>query len=194
MTLETYKALAQAIVILMDPLVEVVLHNLKTNTICFLAGTLSNRKIGDASLLDLENPEPQLGQVTYPKLNWDGRMIKSISVSIEKNFLMCINCDVSIFSQMQNLTTKLISTHCPQGPENLFKNDWQERLHQAIHRYLTEKNWKFGSLNTQQKKELTHHLFTQGAFSEKKAADYVAQTLGMSRATIFNHLRIWRTS
>ena len=56
----------------------------------------------------MEEIENELEQIIYPKLNFDGRLVKSISVPIKENekikALLCINCDISVFSQMQILS------------------------------------------------------------------------------------------
>ena len=187
-----YIVLCDAIVSLLHPLVEIVIHSLATNTIVYIAGNLSKRRVGDDSLLDLPDFEKDLGQMIYPKVNFDGRLIKSISVPLEGKWLLCINCDVSVFSQMQNIATSFLHISPEKQPESLFKQDWQERLHIALYTYVKQKNWSFEGLNQKQKKEIIHHLLQQGAFSEKKASDYIANILGVGRATVFNYLRLWR--
>lgn len=189
MDLSGYISLCDAFVLLMKPLVEVVIHDLKTNTICYVNGNLSKRKVGDFSLLD--DLETGLNKIVYPKLNFDGRLVKSISVPIRDTHLICINCDVSVFSQMQSLSEQFLAIH--PKPESLFKNDWQEKLHISVHNFLEQKSWSFDHLKGLQKKELIKHLFDLGAFNEKNAPDYVAKILSMGRATIFNYLKQWRT-
>lgn len=189
-----YVPLCKAIVLLLDPLVEIVIHDLASDTICFIAGQLSKRKIGDASLLNSEELEENLEAITYPKLNFDGRLIKSISVPVNEQYLICINCDVSVFSQMQILSESFLVSQQAKIPESLFKKDWQEKLHSAIHFYLKEKQWNFNELSLKQKKDVVHYLFQKNAFTEKNAADYIANVLGLGRATIFNYLKSWRTT
>lgn len=192
MNYSSYIPLCNAIVLLLDPLVEVVIHDLKAETICFITGNLSKREIGDASLLEQEAIEQGLEGITYPKINFDGRLIKSISVPIDENYLICINCDVSIFSQMQQLSRSLLLSNQATMPESLFKNDWQEKLHHVIHAHLNEKGWLFDSLTQKQKKDVVYYLYQQQAFTEKNAADYIANVLSLGRATVFNYLRSWR--
>ncbi len=200
MPLSPYIPLCKALVLLMKPLVEIVIHDLKSGTICHIEGSLSVRKVGDPSLLDPSELEKNIDKIVYPKLNFDGRLIKSISVPIEDKWLVCINCDVSIFTQIQNLSQKLLGMSEPSNsgletslrPESLFKNDWQERLHIAIHSHLREKGWVYEDLNGRQKKEIAKHLFDINAFYEKNAADYVATTLSLGRATVFKYLKEWR--
>lgn len=186
--------LCDALVHLMQPLLEIVIHDLGNESICYIKGNLSKRKAGDPSLLDKASLQSEeLNQVTYPKLNFDGRLIKAISVPIDDQYLVCINCDISIFHKMQQLAlTFTITDNNATAPNSLFKNDWQERLHTSIHNYLQQQSWHFDTLRPTQKKAIAHHLFQLGAFEEKKAADYIAETLSMGRATIFNYLKEWR--
>ena len=142
--------------------------------------------------MDNETIEQSLDQITYPKLNFDGRLIKSISVPVDDKLLICINCDVSVFAQMQRLSESFLTSHQSMMPDSLFKKDWQEKLHNVIHAYLKEKTWRFDSLTQKQKKAIAYYLFQQEAFTEKNAADYIASALGLGRATIFNYLKSWR--
>jgi len=195
MTVNLYIPLCQALVKLMAPLVEVVIHNIESNSIVFIEGNLSPRKIGDASLLDVNVQDVK--QVVYSKLNWDGRPLRSISIPLTFNeerpkFLLCINFDVSVFVQVEALVSSVFNHSLEEQPEVLFKNDWQERLHTWVHKILKRYSWKLDSMNNKQKKYLVEELFRQGAFNQKNAADYVAKILNMGRATIFNYLREWR--
>jgi predicted transcriptional regulator YheO len=198
MKISGYIPICNAIVSLLKPLVEIVIHDLQTDKIIFIAGDLSKRNIGDPSLLDIDmhDIEKKIEQIIYPKLNFDGRLVKSISVPLKENeqikALLCINCDVSVFSQMQSLSQIMLPNLEVEKPNMLFKNDWQERLHLAVHNSLKEKNWSFESLVPRQKKILVHELFIAGAFAEKNAADYIAKILDMGRATLFKYLKEWR--
>lgn len=192
MTFTRYIPICNALALLLKPLVEIVIHDLESERICYIAGNLSQRCIGDLSLLNLGGLESNLDQITYPKINFDGRLVKSISVPVEDNLLICINCDVSVFAQMNQLSNCLLLSTQPDMPESLFKNDWQEKLHHAIHTYLNQKGWGFDSMTQKQKKEVVYYLYQQEAFQEKNAADYIANALGLGRATIFNYLKLWR--
>ncbi len=198
MRISDYIPICNAITLLLKPLVEIVIHDLQTDKIIFVAGDLSKRNIGDSSLLDIDvnDIENDLEKIIYPKLNFDGRLVKSISIPLKENeqikALICINCDISVFSQMQHLSQVLLPNLKEKKPDMLFKNDWQERLHFAVHHSLEEKNWHFEALTPKQKKILVHELFIAGAFAEKNAADYIAKILDMGRATLFKYLKEWR--
>ncbi len=192
MDLLTYIMLFDSIVNLMDPMIEIVIHDLDSETIFYINGKISNREVGSSSLLNRKDLEADIEKVIYPKLNFDGRLEKSISVRLNDKYITCINCDISIFSQMEKICHQLSATNADVQPESLFKNDWQEKIHITIHSFLKERGWRFDGLTGSQKKKLVEKLFTLGAFNEKKAADYIASSLNMGRATIFNYLREWR--
>ena len=181
--------LCDAVVKLLSPLVEVVIHDISENKIVYINGLLSRRKKGDESLLDSKNLN-NLDKIVYPKINFDGKLVKSTSVLLGKQYLLCINCDVSIFSKMQDLSNTLLQMN-PQ-PTPLFINDWQEKLHSSIHAYLQNHNLVLDNLNQCQKKALTKHLFDLGAFNQKNAADHISKSLKLGRATVFKYLKQWR--
>ncbi len=189
MSLSNYITICDAIVRLMDPLVEIVIHDIAQDSIIYINGKLSNRKIGDASLLDPEGLN-SIDQIVYPKVNFDGRLVKSVSVILEDKYLLCINCDISIFNKMQELSSALLQMG--NQPQSLFASDWQEKLHASVHSYLQNHNLSFDHLSQSDKKTLAKHLFDLGAFHEKNAADYVAKVLGLGRATVFKYLKEWR--
>ena len=192
MNISQYIPLCDSIVLLMRPLIEVIIHDLVSDKIYYINGDLSKRKVGDSSLLALGEFENNIDQIIYPKINFDGRLIKSISVPVDNKWLICINADASVFSQMKNLGEVFLNTIKDSQPESLFKNDWQEKLHVAIDDFLKKQGLKFDELNQFQKKILTKYLIDLGAFAEKNAVDYVANILGLGRATIFKYLKEWR--
>ena len=192
MNISQYISLCDSIVLLMRPLIEIIIHDIASGKIYYINGNLSKRKVGDPSLLAPGEFEKNIDQIIYPKINFDGRLIKSISVPIDNKWLICINADASVFSQMKNLGEVFLNTIKESQPESLFKNDWQEKLHVAIDDFLKKQGLKFDELNHFQKKILAKHLFDLGAFAEKNAADYVANILGLGRATIFKYLKEWR--
>jgi len=132
MILSDYTQICDALVLLMDPLIEVVIHDIKKNKIIYINGRLSGRKAGGPSLLDQEGLD-SIDQIVYPKINFNGRLVKSISIILQAKWLLCINCDVSIFSKLNELSGTLLQKNMGNQPQSLFINDWQEKLHVAIH-------------------------------------------------------------
>lgn len=191
--------IAQGLCQLMGPLVETVIHDLPTGKIVFIEGSLSKRQVGDPSLLDGDaSLEEALTGSVYSKLNFDGKLFKSISIPIKQDnrvvALLCINYDVTLFQEVNALTNKLLGNMPSKKPEALFKNDWQDRINEFIHQFLKTNNLQFSTLNNKDKNKIVRMLHEQGAFAEKNAADYIAKTLQMSRATVFNYLRQWKSN
>lgn len=192
MNIQLYIELSSSLYALFGPLIEVVIHETKTNKIAHIIGNLSNRKVGDDSLLD-ELTSSDLNQA-YTKLSYNGHIIRSISIPIrEANKiigLMCINVDTTIFHEIHALTSTLLEVN--KKPESLFKNDWQDRINTFIATYIKENNINYENLSNKHKKNIIYALYNNGAFQEKKSADYIAHVMHLSRATIFNYLRTWR--
>lgn len=188
MSWTSYIPICNAIVELMHPLVEIVIHEIDSDSIVYINGRLSARKVGDSSLLNKEALK-DIEQIIYPKINFDGKLVKSISVMLNNKWLLCINCDVSVFNKMQRLSEALLQSTDAAKPNSLFSNDWQEKLHITIYDYLQTNNLSFENLSAINKKNLIEYLLSLGAFDEKKAADYIAKILTISRATVFKYLK-----
>lgn len=186
---------AEAIQKLLHPYAEVVVHDIKQNQIVAIFHPFSKRRVGDASLLTQEEMaalEDCIGP--YEKTNRDGRKLKSVSSIIrdENNKavgMLCINLDISKLEKINELISVFIHNEklIPQ-PAALFKDDWQERINSYVHSYLNEHHLTLDSLNRREKKDLIEHLHKVGAFTAKNAALYLAQIIGVSRATIYNYL------
>lgn len=172
-----------------------VIHDIETNQIAAIYNPFSKRRVGDPSLLtqeEMETAEDCIGP--YEKINWDGRKLKSMSSILrdEKGVaigMLCINLDIAKLESIQISLTEFI--RCipltpPQSP--LFKDDWRERINQYVHTYLSAHHLSLSSLSRNEKKNLIEHLYTMGAFTGKNAAHYIAQIIGVSRATVYNYL------
>lgn len=122
MILSNYTQICDALVLLMDPLVEAVIHDIKKNKIIYINGRLSERKVDGPSLLDQEALD-NIDQIVYPKINFNGRLVKSISIILQAKWLLCINCDVSIFSKINELSRTLLQKNMGNQPQSLFVND-----------------------------------------------------------------------
>lgn len=188
---------AEAIQRLLYPFAEVVVHDIKQNQVVAIYNPFSKRRVGDSSMLSKEEMdmlEDCIGP--YEKLNWDGRKLKSVSSVIKDDNnkavgLLCINLDISKLNKINDSIAEFINLEklIPQ-PTPLFKDDWQEKINKYIHIYLNEQHITLDSINRSEKKLLIEHLYEIGAFSAKKSAIYIAQVLGVSKATVYNYLSV----
>jgi predicted transcriptional regulator YheO len=197
-------ATADAIVALFGLRVEVVVHDTATATIAYIANPLSQREIGDPSHLedvDLSSGGAVIGP--YEKVNWDGHLVRSISI-VQRDaeglapFLICINFDQSDLQAAQRAIQALMPA-APSGsaretpPEALFRNDWHERVNVFVTQWRSTHNTRIDQLGKSQLRALLGALTASGAVDEKNAAPYIARVLGVGRATVYNDLKKAKT-
>ena len=195
--MDNFRAIADAIATLFFPHAEVVLHDLLTQKIDYIAHNLSKREIGGDSALDdmlsEEVNERNIGP--YEKLNWDGQKIRSVSSVLSDSdgrpmAVLCINLNISLFENAKAALDLFLSpSKLIAQPESLFRDDWQERINTFLHGWLRERQLSLNVLTRDHKRELVLALHAEGAFKGKSASNYVANVLNMGRATVYKHLK-----
>lgn len=185
-----------AIARLLHPHAEVVLHDLSTERVVHVANALSPRRVGDPSLLDELGDLYGMGDVIgpYEKTNPDGRRLRSISSIVRDGEgmpvgLLCINLDVEIFARMAGLLSAFLALPA-QGakPDGLFSGDWREAVNETVGCFLAERNVALSGLDANGEDALLARLDRDGIFGYRKAAPYVAEVFGWSRAKLYNRL------
>jgi len=193
--LAAYLPVCDGVAALFQPYVEVVLHDLRTETVVYIANNFSKRELGESSLMHEIEFEPSDNVIgPYEKINWDGCPIKSISIILraeEKPIaVMCINTDVSHFtSALRILETLAVVPKDTERSAALFKEDWHERINEYINAWVGQRGTTIAAMNKSAKKELVVDLARDGALGGKNAATYIARVLGLGRATVYNYLR-----
>jgi len=197
MTLDNYKAIADSIALLLYPHAEVIVHDLRSQTVVHIANNFSQRTLGDDSAIDHELGDLLQGTNLgpYEKLNWNGQKVRSISTVLrnaqgEAEHLMCINLNVSVLEQARVALDAFfqMSRLVPQ-PDALFRNDWQERINTFLHGWLQARNLSLQTLRMKDKRILVQALHAEGAFQGRSGVDYVANVLSMGRATVYKYLK-----
>jgi predicted transcriptional regulator YheO len=193
--LSQLRPIASGISALFKPYVEVVIHDLATSRVVHIENSYSRRKIGDKSDLQSFDPEAE-GDIIgpYEKMNRDGTVLKAISVvhRDEKKkplALLCINFDTHRLSGIVDALNLLVSL--PAGgehPKRLFKHDLSSLINDFSHRFAKEIGKTIDSFTKEDRARLVRELHKTGAFEEKRAADYIAHVLGVSRASVYNYL------
>ncbi len=190
---------AEALSKLLGSNVEIVVHSLATETVVYICNPYSKRQIGDPSYLsELDFRENDERDVIGPheRVNWDGRVIRTISAVLRdddgKPFaLTCFNYDLSDIMAAQNAITALIGAPVSSGePDELFKNDWHEKMNRFIVDWCRDKNKSVDALNRMDRLELLKDVVRTDGLRQKHAVSYVARVLNVSRATIYNDLKV----
>lgn len=199
--ISTYLNVANAISKLLHPFAEVVIHDLEKDQIAAIFNPISKREVGDSSYLDRidfdhkEKIPDIIGP--YEKLNFDGRKLKSISLVIKSTKglalgFLCINLDVSVFTKYQGILNSFLSdfdSSKNQETETIFKDDLYEQINIFVQNYCVENHLNLDSLSKMNKKDLILKLKKNGALKGKNGGQYIARTLGISRATVYNYLK-----
>jgi predicted transcriptional regulator YheO len=196
-SLDNFRAIADAIATLFFPHAEVVLHDLRTQKVDYIANNLSKREIGDDSALEdmLSDEVSERNIGPYEKLNWDGQKIRSLSTVLRDReghplAVLCINLNISLFENAKAALDLFLSpTKLIPQPDSLFRDDWQERINTFLHAWLRERQLSLNVLTRDHKRELVLALHAEGAFKGKSASNYVANVLNMGRATVYKHLK-----
>lgn len=195
---KSYIPTAKAVSELLHPYAEVIIHDFKTKKIVAIFNGFSKREVGDESLLEEDFDYKKIDEVLgpYPKMNWDGRSLKSVTSILynahhEAIGLMCINLDISAFDHLEKFVQSFLKINAmKEQPLPLFKNDWREKINQYIGQFAKERTKSISALSKLEQVDLVHQLQQDGAFEEKNAAQYISSVLGISRASVYNYLRI----
>ena len=188
---------AEAIATLFNPQAEVVIHDLASGQIAYIANNISRRQVGDPSLNDLQDigdlDEDVIGP--YGKTNFDGRSLKSVTAVLRNQQqqpygLMCINFDIALFESARTILSALTSLHTiGQQPPALFRADWQESVNKAIAEHLKNKGLAMSALAKQDHAEIIATLDRDGFLAIRNVVPYLANLFGISRATVYKHLK-----
>jgi D-arginine utilization repressor len=181
---------------ILPQLIEIIIHDISRDTIVYKKGNLTERMVGDSSYLDKNENYQNVDQFIYDQVSIDGMEMRSVSIPIYEGSiitkLICINCNISIFTQMQSISNHFMNSNTQPRPEILFKNEYKEKINSWIKQQLDQNHLNLDELSSKEKKKLVWELYIKSAFEEKNAANHVASELKMGRATIFKYLKEWR--
>lgn len=192
--LRPHFAVADGIAAVFAPYAEVVVHDLATESVAYIANAISRRTPGDPSQLDdIEFDVTQHLVGPYEKTNWDGRRLKCISIVLRDQDqvigLFCINVDVSQFDQIRiALDGFLGAKPRTDDVQALFINDWHERINEFVAHWCTQNDVRIADIDRPTRRKLILALKETGALEQRRAPAYIARILNVSRATIYNEL------
>jgi D-arginine utilization repressor len=190
--LEAHFAVADGMAALFKPYVEAVVHDIRSDSVAYVANPFSPREPGDPSdIQSLVITERTHLIGPYEKINWDGRRIKSVTIVLRDTAnvpvgLLCINVDVTEFDAVRRTLQAFIGMAEPAGSaEALFRDDWHEKINQFVAAWMAQHATTVDRLERAGRLALIEALHETGAFEGRRAAAYVAKMLGISRATIY---------
>jgi predicted transcriptional regulator YheO len=193
--LDPHLPICEAIVALFAPLAEVAVHDIRRDRIVGIWNPISERRIGDRSLIDELPPYPEAARVIgpYPKVLADGRAVTSVSVVLHNakgtaRGLLCINFDRSPLDGMIDLLVRFAAPVEDRPPE-LFDKDWREQILLVVDEECRSRHLRRDRLSREQRLDLVRVLDDHGLFATRNAAAHAARALGVSRTTVYALLK-----
>jgi predicted transcriptional regulator YheO len=192
--LKPYIPLCDALAALFHPHVEVVLHDLKSKRLVHIANAFSARRAGDAMVGGLEeNGCDWVGP--YLKSGRDNRELKAVTIILrdDQNHaigMLCINYDISTAKALHEALGQFVNL--PTGPDEsnvFFAQNWKAHIDERIEAFLHLKSISLQGLTSSEKRDLVNELDSQGVFAIRNGLNYVANVLGVSRASLYNWLK-----
>jgi predicted transcriptional regulator YheO len=185
----------EAIVALLHPHLEAVVHDVDADAVVAVWNPVSGRRPGDPSLLDPDlvaglAPGTVLGP--YAKVDAQGRNWSSVTVLLPShNALLCLNFDRTVLDHAAAALTRFAAAVQPR-PAALFERDWREEINLLIDGWCRGEQLPRHGLSAAQRRELVAHLDGRGVFGVRHSATHVAAALGVSRATVYGMLKVCR--
>lgn len=188
---------ADAIAALFRPHVEVVIHDLASNTVAYISNPISKRRIGDSStgerFEDAVLERDVIGP--YRKVNRDGRNLRSTTAVLRDDdaqpvAMMCINFDVSALERIGEQVASLaflpgsLEPHAP-----FFHDNWRQALERAISQFETRAGVAAPLMDQDTRRQLIGELDAAGLLSVRNAPAAAAERLSMSRAGFYSYLK-----
>jgi len=184
---------------------EVVLHDFSGpwhSIIAIENGHVTGRKIGDPitdfALASWKQGGFCVGKkdklLNYKTKTKDGRILKSSSVFIkdEKNKIvgcLCINYDMTGHLMFENIINEFCTiSELNEEREETFVKDVDEILDNLIGKAIEEVNRPVSLMQKEDNLRVVEIVDKKGGFMIKGAIDQLAQSLNVSRYTIYNYL------
>lgn len=193
-----YGPISKLIAQLFPGQLEVVLHDLRTGKVVGIEGDISNRAIGDESLIETESLEADVddGDVIgpYAQTNWNGEVLRSFTAVVrdadgQPSGLICVNMRTAAFSAAADLLAAFSAIGQAPRSKALFAQDWREAANTVIAQTLTDRGVSLVTAKRPDKVALIGALDRAGLLEMRGAPEYAAKALGMSRASIYNLLK-----
>jgi predicted transcriptional regulator YheO len=204
--IESMKNVVKGLTALLGSDSEVVLHSLKDINHSIVAienGHVTGRVVGSAltdagkKIINEVNINKKTFIGPYRSISPSGKILRSVTIPIKNSEeiigFLCINMEIGKFLQLEEFA-KIFSTFSTEkiGNGKLKKtgNIQLEELRNKIFEDVLLKNGAKGEIPSKERnKFIIEELYRYDFFKIKDSIDFVAQKLGISIFTVYNHLR-----
>lgn len=205
MILNSYKNLIKGLADYLGPGYELILHNLESyeNSVIAIAnGHYTGRKVGapitNMALNVLKDIEENGSDdnVTYFTTNKNNKPMKSTTITIrgEKNKiigLLCINfyLDIPFSDIVRNLSQNAVDPASEKTVNEEFFEDSRQLMAHMIDSTKSAVMEDTSVISSNKNKVIISRLHEKGIFDFKDSVQFVADTLNISKNTVYLHLR-----
>ena len=202
--LDSYKSVLDGLAAYLGDGYEIVLHSLHDldhSVIKIINGHYTGRREGfpitDLALSMLAKIEerPDTNCITYFNRNQKGEPLKSATIVIRNHSRMAIGLlfinfymNTSVFQFLQSMTPPAAQT-----PDSPVEESYVENVDELIVQAVTEASQKVQNdsaiSNANKNKEIVSILYQRGIFNLKDAVVKVAGLMGISKNTVYMHVR-----
>lgn len=208
-TLEGLKQVVEDLVSAIGIPCEVVLHDLRdpSRSIIAIAGDITGRAVGgpttDLVLRLLQSGQIKENLISYPATTPDGAPLRSSTLFVrdeegEVIGCLCINIDLTYWTIIHNFVSDLCETKPLNNSEHpvseRFEASVGDMLRASVEHAIEETGQPVPLMQKAHKLNVVRTLDDEGVFLIRGAVDYVADSLGVSRPTIYNYLAELKSS
>lgn len=197
-TFDFLKKLTHALAAAVGSMCEVVLHdfsNPEHSIVAIENGHVTGRKVGDSfGVLGLQvlRDSPKEDLINYRTTTKDGKLLRSSSLFLrdddgEMFGAMCVNLDITQILKTQKLFDDLTSTLKGAIDEG-FETSVDEALDLLIRDAIRATGKEISTMDREDKIHVISYLESKGAFLIRYSIDRVAQSLNISKFTVYNYL------
>ena len=194
--MEQLSVIAEGLSQTFSPFCEVVMHDLTQPEHAILAihNNLSGRKeddpVTELGLARIASPDFPDIIANYANTFADSRPAKSTSIGLKNAkgdyvAVLCMNVDMTLFRDIQNMLAQLTWTDTPVVPETL-EPAGAESLRQRIDQFAASRATPPRSLKASKRRELLQALRKAGLLDMKRSMETVASHLGISHSSFFS--------
>lgn len=197
-------ALATGIGKTFAPFCEVVVHDLcrSDHAVVHIENNLTGRAVGDPAtelgLARLGDPHYKQIIANYQNHLKDGRQLKSTSIGIRDssgNYVaaLCLNIDLTQFHSVLGILEQFSKIETQGGPLESLETTNSDRIKKHINAFAARHASTPGSLSTEERQALVRELKLAGLLDIRHASGTIAKYLSVSRATIYNDMKLSNT-
>ena len=198
--IETLKRMANVVAKTFGDNCEVVIYDMENeidDSIVFIVnGHVSDRNIEDGTSYLVLNVRNELHKKHQDKVNYiiksNNKYLKCSTMFFYQEevlkYIFSINFDITDLLRTQEAISKIV-LHNEEKEIDKFPTDVNEMLERLIQQSVTYVGKSVENMNYKEKAEAIKYLNDCGAFLITKATEIVAEFFGISKYTIYNHIK-----